>query len=221
MNGIAVYILGAIFATVQGVSAVAIWYLKRNVTKAQAALTEAQAVFTKAQAANETAEATQTTANSFNTLTETITKMATDFSGTLMKTIELVNSRETRIDELESGDRQKTSDLKELRGQLNDAINANVQRDTKIELQQKSIDSLATANTSQAKELIEVKAQMYTLQTELKKKDEALLEKDKQILRQDERIKMLEARVANLEKENTELKKPVVIIEEKAPENQT
>lgn len=224
-GGVTIYIIGTILATAQALSAVAIWYLKRHVTKAQAALTEAQAVFTKAQAANETADAAQTTANSFDTLTGTITKMATDFSSTLMKTIDLVNSREKRIDELEENNREKTSDLKELHAQVNDFINVNVQRDNKIELQQKSIDSLVEANQRQAselerlkedhvRELIELKARILGLQDDNKKKDDALIESNRQILSKDERIQQLEERVQHLEDK-------IKTLEEKVPENPT
>lgn len=208
MEALAVYIFGAILGTTQLALVAYQWHSRRDKTKA---------------------EATQITANSFDTLTKTITTMATDFSRTLMGTIELVNSREKRIDELEDDNRTKTNDIEDLRDQLNDSINANVQRDTKAELQQKSIDDLVDANKKQARELenlkedharelIELKARILGLQDDNKKKDDALADSNRQLDRKDERIRQLEKRVEHLESEIETLKKPVVVVEEKAVE---
>lgn len=197
MEALAVYIFGAIIGTSQLALGAYVWHSQRERTKA---------------------EATQITANSFDTMVGTVTNLTAKLSDTLMKSIDGINSREEKIDKLGEEIRQLRNDNDDLREQLNDSINANVQRDNKSELQQKSINDLADANDKQATELIEVKVEMYTLRTELKKKDEVLLEKDKQILRQDERIKMLEARVDHLERENAELKKPVPPAEEKVVE---
>lgn len=201
MEQIAIYVL---LGSIQAVSVVLIWYLRREETKAKAAMLNANA--------------TQVNANSFDTLTKTITTMATDFSSTLMKTIELVNSREKRIDELEAELLRAKGDLKELREQNQDSTNANVQRDNKIELLQKSLDTVTTANAKQAWEITELKAEVLTLQREGEKKDSALIERDKLIATRDDRIKQLEARVKHLEAEIEQLKKPAPVIETKPTE---
>lgn len=188
MEALAVYIFGAILGTTQLALVAYQWYSRREKTKA---------------------EATQITANSFDTLTKTITTMATDFSATLMKTIELVNSREKRIDELEDDNRQKTSDLKDLRDQMNDLTNMNVQRDNKIELLQSSLDTLTAANANQANEIVALQVRILKLQDENKQKDASLIESNQQIQLKDERIRHLEERVKHLEEEIKELKKPV------------
>lgn len=197
MEALAVYIFGAILSTAQIAQFAYALHTRRERTKA---------------------EATQITANAFDTLVGTLTKVSNDLSNTLMKSIDGINSREEKIDKLGDEIRQLRGDNIDLRGQLNDSINANVQRDNKSDLQQQSINDLSDANSRQATELIEVKVQMYTLQAELKKKDEALLERDKQILRKDERIQELEKRVKHLEDEIKELRKPAPVIEVKLPE---
>lgn len=188
VDGIAGFIFAAIIGTTQLALVAYQWHTRRDKTKA---------------------EATQITANSFDTLTKTITTMATDFSATLMKTIELVNSREKRIDELEVDNRQKTSDLKELRDQLSDMTNVNVQRDNKIELLQASLDTLTTANANQANEIVQLQVRILKLQDENREKEQTLAESKRQISVKDERIRQLEERVKHLEEEIKELKKPV------------
>lgn len=201
MEQVAIY---GLLGTIQAVSVVLIWYLRREETKAKAA--------------NQHATATLTTATSFDTLTKTITTMATDFSSTLMKTIELVNSREKRIDELEDDNRQKASDLKELRDHLNELTNMNVQRDNRIELLQSSLDALTTANANQAGEIVQLQVRILKLQDDNEKKDKSLAESNRQIEIKDKRIQHLEERVRHLEEEIKELKKPTPPTEEKVTE---
>lgn len=231
MSGIAVYIIGAIMATIQSVSLVFIWYMKRGLTKAEAGLTEAQAVLTKAQAASETSEASQTTANAFSTLTQVISQMGSEYSENLIKIteasslstlkfIEALNTREKKIDELEIANRRLTGDAEDFKKQFSEMAISGAQRDTKIELLEGSIRTLNIANGNQANELFEVKMELGKLRDENAAKDAAIQERDatianmqKDIESRNARIEELEGKVAHLEAELALLKPPIVPVE--------
>lgn len=197
MNALAVYIFAAIIGTTQLALGAYVWYSKREKTKA---------------------EATQITANSFSTLTDTITKMATDFSGTLIKTIELVNSREKRIDELEADSRTKGNDLEDLRRHFTDITAAAAARETEIALLKDSLVLLQRANENQAKDIVQLQARVLGLQDDSKRKDDELLKRDGIIREKDSKILQLEERVKHLEEEVERLKNPPPVTEEKVVE---
>lgn len=168
------------------------------------------------------AEATQTTAKAFDTLVGTLTKVSTDLSTTLMKSIDGINSREEKINKLEDENRQLGTDIKELRGQLNDATNANVQRDNRIELMQSSIDTMGLANSNLAQETVDLKVRVLGVEDENKRLREENHQKDETIKERDKTISELETRVKHLEQEVELLKKPVaVVVEEKLVEPKT
>lgn len=209
-GSVILYILGGILSTAQALSLVWVWYLKKDLTKAQA---------TKEQS-----EATQNTATAFATMTDTVSKMASDYSATLTKMIELVNSREAKIDELEVAKRQNSGDLEDIRSQLSEMTVATAQRDTELGLLRDSIITMKTANSNQAQEITELKAEVLTIQRENLKKDGLIAEREREILslkkdanardvrhekelaERDERVKLLEGKVLRLEAEIDSLK---------------
>jgi chromosome segregation ATPase len=208
---IALYIFMTISGIAQFATVAYVAYVKRGLTQAEAVKTAA--------------DATQVTANSFNTMTMTLTTVATDLSSTLLKTIDSLNARENQIDALQTDNRNKSNDLEDLRRQFSEIANAAAARETEIALLKDSLVLLKRANENQAEDIISLKARVLGVEDDNKKlreenrqKDEDVKERDRIISNRDDRIKQLETRVKHLEDEIAELKKPVPPPEEKVVE---
>lgn len=217
MDGLVIYIIGAILATGQGLSLIVqLWQRRGNL---------------KAEAERDVSEASKNTAEAFAKLTTTIsqigsdystnlTKMAGDYSATLTKMIDLVDSRENKIDELEATNRQQGIDLEDVRKQYQELVGSEAIRDSQLAAFRDSLEVMRIANGNQANEIITLKADVLTLQREGEKKDSQLAERDRQLKERDrqivgmnkdigerdERIKRLEGRIEHLEQEIMELK---------------
>ncbi len=193
------YIIVTILGAFQVGTTTLLFYLRRDVTKAQAELTQAQAELTQAQAkftesqvSTENAQADKTTAEAFSTLTQTISQMGAQYSGnltqmmgdytaTLTKMIDAMNAREKKIDDLELDSRQKDDNLKELQGHYSELAVTAAQSQKELDLVRDSVNILATANKNQSEEITELKADVLTLQREGVKKDNLLKERDSTI----------------------------------------
>lgn len=199
MDGIAIWILGAILATTQSLSAVYIAYLKRG--------------HTKAQAHNETADAfstlTQTVSQIASEYSGNLTKMAADYSTTITKMITIIDARENKMDALEEANRQKSRDLEDLRKQYSELVATGAAQGRELDLMREAVQSLKTANGNQASELFDVKAELTKLREENIAKESAIQERESQLADRDKRIEELEGKVLRLETELALLKPPI------------